>query len=239
MPGRKRSGSNAASRPNTHTPARNAGWQPMPAGTSPPRWPTLTMPRACSTSWGSSWPNWPSTRSRCCSRRGWPLMPCARSTRRWRRSSGIAARRCGGPNCCTPRPWPPPRTVTSASRKIAAPRPCGCSAVSSARGGPRGPSWSCCCAGSRRIRAVRPRCCRAARRVTVRLDELDPARAVDAHLLTGRLAMAAPAGRGRPAPALGRQRPAPWPAAHPKRRLAGPGHLVRGGKTVAGHAGRL
>ena len=31
---------------------------------------------------------------------------------------------------------------------------------------------------------------RAARRVTARLDELDPARAVDAHLLTGRLALA-------------------------------------------------
>jgi tetratricopeptide (TPR) repeat protein len=31
---------------------------------------------------------------------------------------------------------------------------------------------------------------RAARRVTARLDELDPARAVDAHLLTGRMAMA-------------------------------------------------
>lgn len=32
---------------------------------------------------------------------------------------------------------------------------------------------------------------RAARRVTARLDELDPVRAVDAHLLTGRMAMAA------------------------------------------------
>ena len=80
----------------------------------------------------------------------------------------------------------------------------------------------------------------AARRVTARLDELDPARAVEAHLLTGRLALA----RGRRDEAarhlrIRRERQAPRPAAHPQRRLAGPGDLVRGGRALAGHAGRV
>ena len=88
---------------------------------------------------------------------------------------------------------PPPRPVTSAWRRIAAPKPCGCSAASSVRGGRRAPSWSlllCRFAeGEDRSAAL----LQAARRVTARLDELDPARAVEAHLLTGRMALA----RGR------------------------------------------
>ena len=46
-------------------------------------------------------------------------------------------------------------------------------------------------------------------------------------------------GRGRPPPAYRRERPAPGPAAYPQRRLAGPGHLGRGRAALAGHAGRV
>ena len=67
------------------------------------------------------------------------------------------------------------------------------SAGSSARGGQRGPSLSSCGASSRGGQARSAALLRAARRVTARLDELDPARAVEAHLLTGRIALA----RGR------------------------------------------
>ena len=81
---------------------------------------------------------------------------------------------------------------------------------------------------------------RAARRVTARLDELDPARAVHAHLLTGQIALAAgPPRGGRPPPALRRERPAPRRIAYSQRRLAGPGDLVRGRTALAGHAGRV
>jgi len=47
----------------------------------------------------------------------------------------------------------------SATSRTAAPKPCGCSAASSVRGGRPAPNWPCCAAGSRRVRTVRRRCC--------------------------------------------------------------------------------
>ena len=79
----------------------------------------------------------------------------------------------------------------------------------------------------------------AARRVTARLAELDAARAVDAHLLTGRLALAQgrhdEAGQHLRSAAAARH----GTAAYPQRQLAGPGDLVRGGGPRSGHAGRV
>ena len=75
----------------------------------------------------------------------------------------------------------------------------------------------------------------AARRVTARLDMMDYARAIDAHLLTGRIALAA--GRrdeARPSSSYRGKRPASGPVAHPRRRLAGPGHLGRGRSSAGG-----
>ena len=78
---------------------------------------------------------------------------------RWPGSSVSTARRRGGPNCCTPRPWPPRRPPITAWRRIAVPRRCGCSGASSGRGGRRGPRSSCCAAGSQRAGIPCPPCC--------------------------------------------------------------------------------
>ena len=167
---------------------RGSGARPRrsPHRARPPR----RCPRACSTSWGSSRPSCSSTSARCCSRQAWPGTPCARSTRRCPRSRGTTARRRGAPSCCIPPPSPPPRRATSASRSSRS-----ADALRLFRRQQR-PWWAaraelvlllCRFAeGEDRSAAL----LQAARRVTARLDELDAARAVDAHLLTGRLALA-------------------------------------------------
>ncbi len=79
----------------------------------------------------------------------------------------------------------------------------------------------------------------AARRVTARLDTMDYARAVDAHLLTGRIALAAgrrdEAARHLRTAANARHRGSCAPAAS----AGWPRHSGRGRTALAGHAGRL
>ena len=141
------------------TRATNAGWPPMPVVTCPPRSPTSTTPRCCSTSWGFSPPNSSSTSARCCSPLAWCTMPCSRPTRPWPGSSGSTARRPGAPSWSIPPPSPRPQPATSGWRRSAVMRRCGCSGGSSARGGRRGRSSPCCCAGSGTTGIRRRRCC--------------------------------------------------------------------------------
>ena len=173
---------------------------------------------------------------------GWPGPGCPARGRRGggHGSRGTTARRPGAPSCCIPPPWPLPRPATSAWRRIAAPKPCGCSAASNAHGGRRAPSWSCCSAGSPRVKDRSAALLQAARRVTARLDELDPARAIDAHLLTGRLALA----RGRRDEAARHLRIAADARHRGQLRTRSAGWLAqatwcRGGRALARHAGRV
>ena len=138
-----------------------------------------------------STPNSSSASARCCSPPAWPRMPWSRSTRPWPGSSGSTARRPGAPSWSIPPPSPRPRPATSGLAQERSDE-----ALRLFRRQQR-PWWAAraeltlllCRFGedSDRAAALLP----AARRVTARLDTMDYARAIDAHLLTGRIALAA------------------------------------------------